>query len=200
MKFLSKNKNYEKYYKDLVPYFKKEESQKYFYIILSIAASIFFLIFAINPTLSTISNLKRQISDAKFIEERLSTKINNLSSLSQEYQIIENDIPLVLDAVPEDPQAPTLVGQIKTLGEENSIKITNIDILPVSLTTNSTSKSADFSFSVIGSSDFINTQAFLNDLANMQRALSITSIQVNKNSKNEDQIDFVIKGSTYYKK
>lgn len=200
MKIISKNSNYEKYYKDLVPYLKKDESQKYFYIILSITASIFFLIFAINPTLSTIANLKKQISDAKFVEERLSTKVNSLSTLSQQYQIIQPDIPFVLDAIPENPKVPTLVGQIKKLSEENSVEITNIEILPVTLTAKSTSQSADFSFNIVGNSDFINTQSFLNNLVNMQRALSITSIQITKNSKTENQVDFIFKGSAYFKK
>lgn len=200
MKNFSKNTNYEKYYKDLVPYLKKEESQKYFYIILSISASIFFLLFAINPTLSTIANLKKQITDARFVEERLSTKVNNLSTLSQEYQIIQPDIPFVLDAIPQNPQVPTLVGQIRALGDKNSVTLTNIEILPVTLTAESTSRSADFSFSVIGSSDFINTQSFLNDLTSMQRVLSITSIQIDKNSKTENQVDFIFKGSAYFKK
>jgi Tfp pilus assembly protein PilO len=200
MKIFSKNSNYEKYYKDLVPYLKKDESQKYFYIILSITASIFFLIFAINPTLSTIANLKKQISDARFVDEKLEDKIRNLSSLASEYQIIQPDIPFILDAVPQNPDVPTLVGQVKALGKENTVTVTNIEILPVSLTVQSTSRSADFSFNVIGSSDFINTQNFINDLVNMQRALSITSIQLNKNSKNENQIDFILKGAAFYKK
>lgn len=200
MKIFSKNYNYEKYYKEFVPYLKKEESQKYFYIILSISASIFFLIFAIHPTISTIVNLKKQISDAKYVEEKLSTKVTNLSSLSKQYQIIKPDIPLVLDAVPQNPQAPTLVGQIKTLGADNSVTITNIEILPVSLTTKGASKSANFTFSIRGSSEFNNAQKFLNELINMQRALSVTSIQINTNSKVENQVDFLYKGSAYFKK
>jgi Tfp pilus assembly protein PilO len=200
MKIFSKNKNYEKYYKDLIPYIKREESQKYFYIILSITASIFFLLFAINPTLSTIANLKKQILDARSVNDKLTTKVQNLSSLSQEYQIIQPDIPFILDAIPENPEAPTVVGQIKKLGEENSIIVTNIEVFPVNLSTKNTSRSADFTFSIIGNSDFINAQKFLNDLTNMQRVLSITSIQLSENPKIENQIDFIFKGSAYYKK
>jgi len=200
LKILSKNTNYEKYYKDLVPYLKKEESQKYFYIILSISASVFFLIFAINPTLSTIANLKKQISDARFVDERLSTKVQNLSSLSQEYQIIQPYIPFVLDAIPQSPKAPTLVGQIATLGQINSVTISNIEIMPVSLTAKNTSSSAEFSFNVIGTSEFSNAQNFLNDLVSMQRVLSVTSIQITSNSKIEKQVDFIFKGSAYFKK
>jgi Tfp pilus assembly protein PilO len=200
MKLFSKNLNYEKYYKDLVPYLKKEKNQKYLYIVLSISASIFFLILAINPTLSTIANLKRQIADARFVENKLSEKVRNLSALSQKYQEIEDDIPYVLDAIPQNPEVPTLIGQIRGLGELSSVRITNIEVLPVPLTSSRATESSGFAFSVIGNSNFLNTQTFLNNLIKMQRVLSINSIQTSKNSKAEDQVDFVFKGVAYFKK
>lgn len=199
MKIFSKNRNYEKYYKDLVPYLKKEETQKYFYIILSISASIFFLIFAINPTLTTIANLKKQISDARFVNEKLENKVRSLSSLSQEYQIIQDDIPLVYDAIPELPQAPTLVGQISALGQDAAVEITNIEILPVNLSEPAASKSSNFAFEVSGNSDFISAQNFLDDLSRMQRVLNINSVQLIKNPEENNQINFIFEGLAYYK-
>src|SRR3990172_232382 len=100
MKFPLKKSNYEKYYKDFIPYFKREKSQKYLTIILSVSAAIFFFIFAINPTLSTIAKLNKQISDSEMVEQKLSQKVNNLSSLSQEYEKIKPDLPVIMDTIP----------------------------------------------------------------------------------------------------
>ena len=178
MKSLFKSSNYEKYYKDLIPYLKKEKNQQYIALILTLSASIFFFLFAINPTLSTIANLKKQVSDAKFVEEKLTQKINNLSSLSQEYLVLEEDIPIVLDAIPLSPEAPTLVGQIQTLANQSSIKITNIEILPVELNDKNATKSSFFVFKVTGNSSFENIQKFLADLTNKQRLASIDFVQI----------------------
>lgn len=199
MKSFFKPSNYDKYYKDFVPYIKKENNQKYLMIILSLLASIFFFIFAINPTLSTIAKLRKQISDARFVEEKLSQKINNLSSLSQQYQKIESDIPFIIDAIPEDPKVPTLVGQIQSLGQESSIQILNIEVFPVSLIAATSTQSSSFDFNVSGNSSYENMEKFIDDLSNMQRALSISGIQTSISTENEN-IDFIIKGKAYYKK
>lgn len=200
MKIFSKNSNYEKYYKEFVPILKKEKNQKYFTLILSVIASILFLIFAINPTLTTIANLKKQISDAIFVEERLSQKINNLSSLSQEYLEIENDIPYIIDAVPEKPQVPTLIGQIQAIGQDSSVQIFNISVLPVSLNGGPSTQSASFAFDITGNGSFANIQNFLSTLTNMQRAISVASIQISRGNGQSEALDFIIHGLAYYKR
>jgi len=199
MKKLFKTSNYEKYYKDLVPVIKKENNQKYFLIILSLAASIFFFIFAINPTLSTIAKLKKQITDATFVEQQLSQKINNISQLSQEYQLIQPDLPLIFDAVPKEPQVPTLVGQIQSLGSQSSVQLTNIEVLPVNLTSSVSTVSSSLSFNISGISSFENMQNFIDNLIVSQRVISVSSIQASKSEEGEN-FDFIIKGSAYYKK
>lgn len=199
MRNFLKTSNFDKYYKDLVPYFKKEKNQQYFTIILSLTASIFFIVFAINPTISTIVNLRKQLTDAQLVDEKLTQKINNLSSLSQQYQTIEGDIPLILDALPENPEAPTLVGQIQTIGENSSVQISDIEILPINLSVKNSTKSSSFEFNVTGVGSFANIQGFLENLISMQRAVSIKSIQFVENADGED-LSFVIKGLAYFKK
>ncbi len=199
MKKLFKTSNFDKYYKDLVPAIKKENNQKYFLIILSISASIFFFIFAINPTLSTIAKLKKQITDARFVEQQLSQKINNISQLSQEYQLLQEDLPLIFDAVPKDPQVPTLVGQIQSIGGDSLVQITNIEVSPVNLSSSSSTSSSSFSFNISGISRFENIQTFVDNLINSQRVISISSIQASKGEDSEN-FDFIIKGWAYYKK
>jgi len=199
MKTVFKTSNFDKYYKDLVPYLKKEKNQQYFTIILSLTASIFFIVFAINPTISTIVNLRKQLTDAQFVDERLTQKINNLSSLSQQYQTIEGDIPLILDALPEKPEAPTLVGQIQTIGEDSSVQVNDIEILPINLSVKNSTTSSSFEFNVTGEGSSTNIQEFLKNLISMQRAVSITSIQFVENS-NGENLSFVIKGLAYFKK
>jgi Tfp pilus assembly protein PilO len=200
VKLFSKNSNYDKYYKDLVPYFKKEQNQRYLFIILTLGASIFFFLFAINPTLSTIAGLKKQISDAKFVEQRLSEKVDNISRLSLQYEQIQEDIPYIIDAVPQSPQTPTLVGQIQTIGNESSVKITNVEVLPVILTSGNSTTSSSFAFDITGTSNFENIQNFLNKLINMQRAVSISSIQILRDTTGDNSLNFVIRGVAYFKK
>lgn len=199
MKNLFRTSNYEKYYKGLVPYLKKEKNQKYLSIILTLSASIFFILFAVNPTISTIVKLKKQIADAETVQSKLSQKIINLTSLSQQYQELQPDLPLILDAVPENPKAPTLVGQIQTIGSNSSITSIDIDIDTINLNGGTSTQSSSFSFSVTGQGDFENIQSFVKSLTTMERVLSITSIQFSKATEG-NALNFVIKGFAYFKK
>ena len=199
MKLHFKNSNYDKYYKDLIPVFKKEKNQQYLFIILSITASILFILLAINPTLSTIAKLKKQISDAKFVDQQLSEKINNLSSLNDQYNQIKEDLPIVMDAVPNSPQAPSLVGQIQTLAQQSSVNLTSVNISTVNLSPRVSTTSSLFEFEISGKSNYENINNFISNLIRMQRALMIDSIQVSKSTEG-GEVDLLLKGQAFFKK
>lgn len=199
MKKIFKGIRYEKYYKDLLPYLRKEKNQQYFTVILTLGASIFFALFAINPTLSTIAKLRREIEDSRFVEKRLSEKINNLSSLTSQYQNIQGDLPFILDAIPQKPEAPTLVAQIQSIAKDSSVGISRFDVAPVDLQTQNASTSSSFSFELTGQGNYDNLQRFMSDLINMQRVVSVDAISISKDAQGED-LEINIKGRAYFKK
>lgn len=88
---------------------KKQGKQKiitYLYVIFSLAAVTFFGLFAIQPTLATISELHREKDDAEFTLQQLKTKNQSLQRLSGEYQQIEPDIDKLYEAIPTSPKVP----------------------------------------------------------------------------------------------
>ncbi len=199
MKKIFKNIKYEKYYKDVLPYLKKEKNQKYFAVILTLGASIFFALFAISPTLSTIARLQKEVSDTKLVDQALSQKINNLSLLSQAYNEIETDISYVIDAVPKNAEAPTLIAQIQSVAQNSEVIISNLAISPIDLTTEESTMSSFFTFEFGAQGDYENLDKFLSGITNMQRLISIESFSINKDPKTQ-VLDLTIKGSAFYKK
>lgn len=200
MKKIFKNVQYEKYYRDILPYLKKDKNQQYFTIILTLSASIFFALFAINPTLSTIAKLRKEVVDSKQVDEQLSQKINSLSSLSQAYQDIQTDIPFVLDAMPLQPEAPTLVAQIQSVAQNSDVLISSIKLAPVNLTDTIATSSALVEFDLSVKSNYDNLNKFIADLTGMQRIISIDSMSITKTEGTDQDLGVSIKGSAYYKK
>ncbi|MEK9175884.1 MAG: type 4a pilus biogenesis protein PilO [Patescibacteria group bacterium] len=200
MKTIFKKSEYEKYYRGILPYLKEEKNQKYLTIILTFGASIFFLLFAISPTLSTITKLKKEIADSRFVEEKLSQKINSLSSLSQAYQNVEGDISFVTDAVPDKPESPILTAQLQAVAKNSSVSLTNIDINPIDLTDKKATSSSSFRFEILASGEYADLKQFINNLKNMQRVISIDTISITKGTDVNSGIDLNIKGTAYYKK
>ncbi|MBP9716490.1 MAG: type 4a pilus biogenesis protein PilO [Candidatus Levybacteria bacterium] len=199
MKKVFKGIKYEKYYKDILPYLKKQKNQEYFMAILTLGATICFALFAINPTLSTIVKLRKEVEDSRIVHSALKNKVINLSNLITEYSVIQKDLPLVLDAIPEQPQAPTLIGQIQTIAQSSNVAIEKLDISEVGLTEEGASTSSKFSFELTGTSTYESLNAFISELILMQRIVSLETISLTKNADSETlQLD--LKGSAYYKK
>ena len=185
----------------LLPDLKKEKTQKISNIVFSLVALSFFGLFAIEPTLSTIAKLKKDLSDSKFVNEKLLEKISNLSSLQGSYDLLQNDIPIVLAAVPQDPQLPTLMGQIQSVAKNENITLTNLQSYEVEAT-NSKNTDKDFytfSFVITGTGDYQNIINFLTSLTNMQRVITIEELSMGKGS-SADLLQFNMKGTAYFKR
>lgn len=200
MKKIFKNIKYDRYYKEILPYLKKEKNQQYFAVILTLGASIFFALFAINPTLSTIAHLRREVLDSKSVEKKLSDKINNLSSLSQEYQDIQKDIPYILDAVPNRSESLILTAQIQSIAQSSAITISNIEISPMSLDVLEPTSSSSLIFNLSAEGSYENIERFVLSLIDMQRIVSVDTISVSKADIAIDKVELDIKGSSYFKK
>lgn len=197
MKNVLKNVNYYKYYNELLPYFKEEKAQKYFFLILSFGASIFFLLFAISPTLSTIAKLNKQISDSHFVDGKLNDKIKSLSSLSQSYNNIETDLPYTTDAIPTSADVPTFAALVQGVAKNSSSTVTDISVSKIDFGDQSATISSSFNFSVTTDGDFNSLKNFLNNLINMQRVVAINSLQFAKST--TGSLELQISGSAFYK-
>src|SRR2546430_3831752 len=102
-------------------------------LILSFAALCFLGIFAINPTLSTIADLKKQLADDNQVNQELQTKINNLSYLEQQYNQLGSNLTNILSAVPQNADAALLSAQIAALGKKHNLTFTSYRIDEVQL-------------------------------------------------------------------
>lgn len=195
-KKLEKEK-YDKYL-ELMPDFKQEKTQKFTTVFLTLVAFIILLIFAINPTLSTIAKLQKQVEDAKFVKEKLDQKINNLSILQTKYTNLQPDLPVVYNAIPKKSEAPRLIGQIQALLQEANLTIVSLQVsdIPTSQTDNFSS----YSFDVSARGDYQNMLNFLENITNMQRVVALSNISIKKQIENNNNIlQINIRGNALFK-
>lgn len=198
-----KEEEYSKYL-ELLPDFKQEKTQKFTTIALTLVASIILGLFAINPTLSTIANLQKQLDDNKFVEQKLEEKINNLSILQQKYALVQPDLDAINNAVPRDPQTTVLLGQIQTVAKETNVTVVNlqtfeVDIPPLVV---GQQKYSSFDISVTVQGQYSDMANFINELANMQRIIVInysTFTKTTDNNTNASSLRLTVKGTVYYK-
>ena len=185
-----------------MPNFKQEKTQKYLSIILTLTASIVLGIFALLPTLSTITTLHKQLKDYKFVEQKLEEKINNLSVLQQKYSNLEKSLPIIYDAVPKNSQIPLLIAQLQVLANESSIQLVNLQTFQVDVShaSLSTKKFASYGIGVSVKGSYQNMLIFINKIVNFQRIITIENISITKiTGINTTDLQLNIKGTAYFK-
>ena len=191
---LTKNKNLQA--------FLPERSQKFFGLALTLCALSLFGFFAIKPTISTITKLQKEISDSQLVLDQLGVKINNLTELRKQYFNLQNDIPVVTDAITVQPDVPVLFGQIQSLARTSSVTIKSLQNFEVEILRNDTKSNKSYysySFSVGGSGSLESISNFMQRLTNMERIVNIDKFSINSVVGQESQsIDFDIQGTAFF--
>lgn len=189
-------------YLELMPDFKQEKTQKFTTIALTLIASIVLGVLAINPTLSTIANLQKQLGDDKFVEQKLQEKINNLSILQEKYAAVQPDLDSINNAIPQTPEITTLLGQIQAVAKDSNLSIVSLQTfqvdVPPAIVSSGNYSSFDFSISVGGK--YQDMLSFIQELSDIQRIIVIDNATFSKNvDDNNPGLNLAIKGTVYYK-
>lgn len=186
----------------LLPNFGNKNTKKFTTIILTLIAVSLFGLFAINPTLSTIAKLQKELEDNQFIDNSLRQKISNLSVLQQKYSALQNDLPIILNTIPQDSQIPLVMGEIQSLVKQSNIQLESLQNFQVELVKNNdtNNKYYSFEFSVSGFGSYDEISRFINSLANMQRLIDIKALAINRQTDTNASLRFTLRGIAFYKK
>ncbi len=188
----------EKYLHALLPRLQEKRAQSFTTIILTLITLSFFGIFAISPTLSTIADLQKQISDSQFVNQQLRQKIINLSQLETSYKSIQKDLPVIFAAVPINPDVTVLVGQLQTLVQNSGVALLHIQTLPVDVSTHTTAQNSSFVFAVDVSGTYQHCKSFLDAITNFNRLVTIDAVSLTRPSATEDLYNLSLRGNAYF--
>ena len=195
---LSANK-YREYLK-LLPSMEKEHTRAFVTLALTFAALSFFGIFAINPTLTTIAELQKELEDNQMVDQQLTTKINNLSLLQQQYNLMESDLPVIYDAIPKTANAPLLSAQIEALAKRHNLTITTYRIAEVQLASNKQklTKTTSFTFTLQAEGNYQDMMNFSTSLAKLNRIVTVESMSIGRETKTNELL-LTLRGRQYFK-
>ncbi len=97
-------------------------------LFLTIGAVIFFAIFAIRPTIVTIAELNQEIEDKQELDQQLSDKVTALSSVQQQYLQLQDRLPVLDQALPNQPQLQRTIKIIEKLASEEELVIESLRV------------------------------------------------------------------------
>ena len=175
----------------------RQKATTYLYASLTLFTVCFFGIFAITPTLTTISNLNKQYTDNKLIYDSLQRKLSNLQRLDTQYETIRPDLPRIYDAIPRTTKIPQLTRQIEEIAATSGVNIKDLSFGTIEIYPNTKSDdiySFTFTVSVGGTDDAVNT--FLANVINFDRIVGIDKVTTGKDELG--QTNAQITGRAYF--
>lgn len=102
------------------------QSKTYSFAIFTIAVVIILLVGAIRPTVLTITKISSDIKEKELINERLNTKINNLSVLSNEYDRLREDFETLPLIFPTQGNFSLFMSNVEQISKDNGYTLNNV--------------------------------------------------------------------------
>jgi Tfp pilus assembly protein PilO len=150
-------------------------------LFLTIGLVLFLAIFAIKPTLITMSDLIKEIEDKTELNEKLAKKIAALNTAKGEYLTFENRLFVLDEAIPSQPQLIRNLKLVEKNASDTGILITSISIREIPKETSETSafttlkrKNLPLTVSVVG--DYPSIRTFVESLQQSRRMIVVDSI------------------------
>ena len=201
----------ELFLKLLIIYKKRNDVRMFLEILLSLITITIFSIFALKPTLLTISQLIKDNREKEETINKMEQKIKNIATAQNIYSQNIEKISLIEQAVPNTPTPENLLRQIEGIAYTNSVTVIGSSVNEVVLIGEEKKKKnkneiknlpenvSTITFSVNLTGSYLSLYSFLFDLENSRRPLIINSININSSKKeNESIIVMLITGQTPY--
>lgn len=151
-----------------------------FELLLSLGLVIFLGIFAIKPTLTTMSDLIKEIDDKKALNEQLTKKIAALGTAQTLYLSLEDKLPLLDEAIPSQPELIKSLKIIEKLATENNVIIESLSVptIPNEAPAKATGKlkrvPLPVTVSVVG--DYVSIRAYVEALRLVRRSFVVDTV------------------------
>lgn len=201
MKIIDKNlfKNTRIKYSQFLPNFKEEKTQKFTTLIFTFIALSFFGFFAISPTISTITELNKELDDNTLVDQKLGQKINNLTILQQKYTSLQPDLPIILGAIPKNPEVPLFAAQVQAIANDSNVALDSFQTFEVEVNNNPDPRQySNFTFALTAEGTYNDLSIFLSNLSNMQRIAGVDILSLIKRSGTSNFLQLTLKGKTFF--
>ncbi len=178
---------FHRYYQKISPALKKPKMRASTTAVFSFLAISLFAWYAIRPTAQTIIFLRREIADKTVLNERMENKITALIEAQATYETIKDRLPVVAQALPNNPDAIILARQLRNLAVISGASISAIQIPSLPILGQEATPGAklapskpleQFPVSLILSGSYVSLKEFMDGLLKLRRIAGIDTISI----------------------
>ena len=189
---------YKEYFLNTYSVYRKKESVKVFLeLLLTLSAISILALFALRPTVLTITDLLKQIERKENLIVKMDTKIQNLSNAQAIYAQQAANIEILSSAIPTSAEPHRLTQQLVALFAQNGLGVTSLALEEAAVKgINTLSRTSDnlallpegassLPFTVATSGDYNLLKAIISDLENTRRPSAINTIMISSSTSEE---------------
>lgn len=167
--------------KTLAKFYRKPVTKVSLELIFSLLAIMFFTVFAIKPTLETITGLINEIEEKEKLDEQMQRKVAALSTAQEEYDRLSSKLEYLDQAIPTQPQLVYSLKIIERTATENNIVIGFVKLpeIPVEKEPNSLMNDIqrqDLYLNIRILGDYPSMRDFVNSLQNYRRTFVVEEV------------------------
>lgn len=194
---------YRKYLEQVsVLYSNRQDIRMYTEMLLSLAAVLVFGIFAIRPTVITITQLYSEIQTKKETVITMGQKIDDLVAAQSLWEQQRVRVSILNQTIPDEPLAEKQIRQIEGIAKRNFVNLTGISTENITLIGISDKnanrrrqdekeqlplvESEHFPLKIVAQGNYSSLVSFLTDLENMRRPMFQGDVSIS-GSRDEDQ-------------
>lgn len=216
--YKSEVERYKRFYQNIGEASGQPKTQAYTTAIFSFLAVSLFGWYAIRPTIVTILFLQREIADNRAVSQQMEIKIGNLIEAQATLQQYQNDLPLLSQALPQDPSAIKVANTLEQLANSTGASISAINVIKVPLVSGVSTPSAQISSNPLSalhtykivdvpltlsvSGTYSKLENFLTGIVNLRRIITINSIDITpqggQTGTGEPELSAVLRLMTHY--
>lgn len=200
----------QRYAQDLRKYYKMPVTQVSLTVVLSLVVMAVFIIFALRPTIISITNLSVMIAESRATLALLDTKVANLQKVAIQMDLLKSSLPILNTAIPNQGAmyAPLstavelLAQQTGTTLETESLDATLLFsrlLSPFSPSKNQKVVELPFNVRLVGS--YKGVTDFLEKLLSMERIVDVESSVITRESGTQGGaggVSLSVSGRAYY--
>lgn len=166
--------------KQLQQFYQKPIAKVSTELIATLLAVILLALFAIRPTLLTMSQLLHDIEDRRKTSDALSKKIASLSTLSSELPTLKNEVGLLHRAIPNTPNFDGFMRRLEYVATAHTVLINSLQVTQVPKEATSTAPQlTSYLISVNLKAPYPLVRTFIAEMLAMDRFVSIDSLVMN---------------------
>ena len=138
-----------------------------------------FIVFAIRPSITTAFSLRRQEADLSKVDRLYEDKIMDIAAVQTQVEQNRDNLPLLDQAVSENPQVNKMVEDIKNIADNNRFLIKKANIADVDLAGSPTTIN-NVRLTVEGKTNFSDLMTFFGELSKQRRLKVVDQLLINR--------------------